>query len=56
MTELEYYIDRKINILKDEFLLDLTDDDIYRLEKCKTGFEADRVGRAIINREWADWH
>ena len=54
MTKLEYYIDRKIYMLKEEFLLELTDDDICRLEKCQTEYEADRVGRAIINREWAD--
>lgn len=56
MTELEYYIDRKICMLREEFLLELTDDDICRLEKCQTEYEVDRVGRAIINREWADWY
>lgn len=56
MTKLEYYIDRKICMLREEFLLELTDDDICRLEKCKTEYEADRVGRAIINRELADWY
>lgn len=56
MTELEYYIDRKIRMLKEEFLLNITDDDVYRLEKCKTKYEVDRVERAIMNREWADWY
>lgn len=56
MTELQRYIRAKIRMLRDEFLLELTKDDILDLETCKTEYEADRVGRAIINREWADWY
>lgn len=56
MTELQRYIQTKIRMLQDEFLIELTEGDILDLETCKTEHEADRVGRAIINREWADWY
>ena len=46
------YIEAKINMLEEEFFIELTEPDKARLRSCKNEFEVDRVARKIITEHW----
>lgn len=48
------YTEAKIKMLKEEFLIDVTELDKAWLRSCKNEFEADRVARKIITEHWED--
>ena len=48
------YTKAKIKMLKEEFLIDVTELDKAWLKSCKNEFEVDRVARKIITEHWED--
>ena len=48
------YTEAKIKMLKEEFLIKVTELDKARLRSCKNEFEVDRVARKIITEHWED--
>ena len=46
------YTEAKIKMLKEEFLIKVTELDKTRLRSCKNEFEVDRVARKIITEHW----
>ena len=46
------YIEAKINMLEEEFFIELTELDKASLRSCKNEFEVDRVARKIITEHW----
>ena len=48
------YTEAKIKMLKEEFLIKVTEIDKAQLRSCKNEFEADRVARKIITEHWED--
>lgn len=49
--KLRNYVKRKIDILRKQFLIKLTDDEIYDLRELKTEAEVDRYVRKIITNK-----
>ena len=48
------YTEAKIKMLKEEFLIKVTELDKAQLRSCKNEFEVDRVARKIIMEHWED--
>ena len=48
------YIEAKIKMLQEEFLIDVTELDKAWLRSCKSEFEVDRVARNVITEHWED--
>lgn len=48
------YTEAKIKMLKEEFLIKVTELDKTWLRSCKNPFEVDRVTRQIIMEHWED--
>lgn len=48
------YTEAKIKMLKEEFLIKVTELDKAWLRSCKNPFEVDRVARQIIMEHWED--
>ena len=48
------YTEAKIKMLKEEFLIKVTELDKARLRSCKNEFEVDRVARKIITEHWEE--
>lgn len=48
------YTETKIKMLKEEFLIKVTELDKTWLRSCKNEFEVDRVARHIIMKHWED--
>lgn len=48
------YTEAKIKMLKEEFLIKVTELDKAHLRSCKNEFEVDRVARKIITEHWED--
>ena len=48
------YTEAKIKMLKEEFLIKVTELDKTWLRSCKNEFEVDRVARQIIMEHWED--
>ena len=48
------YTEAKIKMLKEEFLIKVTELDKTCLRSCKNEFEVDRVARKIITEHWED--
>lgn len=46
------YIEAKIKMLQEQFLIELTELDKTWLRSCKNEFETDRVARQIIMEHW----
>jgi len=46
------YTEAKINMLEEEFFIELTELDKASLRSCKNEFEVDRVARKIITEHW----
>ena len=46
------YTEAKINMLEEEFFIELTELDEAQLRSCKNEFEVDRVARKIITEHW----
>ena len=46
------YTEAKINMLEEEFFIELTELDKTQLRSCKNEFEVDRVARKIITEHW----
>ena len=46
------YVEAKIKMLKEEFLIEVTEFDKTWLRSCKNEFEVDRVARKIIMKHW----
>lgn len=46
------YVKAKINMLEEEFFIELTEPDKAWLRSCKNEFEVDRVARKIITEHW----
>ena len=49
--KLRNYVKRKIDILRKQFLIKLTDDEIYDLRELKTEVEVDHYVRKIITNK-----
>ena len=50
--DLTDYTEAKINMLEEEFFIELTELDKAQLRSCKNEFEIDRVARKIITEHW----
>lgn len=48
------YIEAKIKMLQEEFLINVTELDKAWLRSCKSEFEVDRVARNVITEHWED--
>ena len=46
------FIDAKIKMLKEDFLINLTDDDIAHLRKFKTENDINAAVRSLVNKYW----
>lgn len=52
MISVQRYIRDKINMLKDEFLLNLSSAEIEELKACETHDEVDRHAHKIMRKHW----
>ena len=45
------HISMKISLLKRDFCVKLTDEDVEHLKNCKNSIQVDNAARSILNRE-----
>ena len=49
---LKKYIEEKIHMIKEDFLIKLSKNDEIKIRNCKTNHEVDSICKRIINEAW----